>query len=767
MPWRWRPAVLIALAHAVLALALCWDLVLLGRVPYVRDVSFLYVPDFAFLAQSLAQHVWPLWNPLVDGGRPVLFGYLPDVALVALCGPLGAARAEVPLHLWWAALGASTLAYVRGRAPVAAWATGAFYAASGYVLSCGNIFPLLQGAAWAPWVVAAGLRVLERPGRRAVAALAVAAALVSGSMVAELILQAGVLIVVLGARRGDPARWGRLALAGTLSLPLAAPVLAGAWAMAVDSAREARFAPEVALSWSLHPLELPALVLPRYFGDMHTFSDVGFWGQGVFWHGYPYFLSVYLGPIVLMLALLGWSPRLVLLALAGLVAALGAHGPLGPVMAAALGALHIRVPSKFLLLTVVAIALMAGDGLERAALRRPRPWVLVPGTLLALAGVALAAWPDASVHLLARAAHILSDPRAVFVVWTEWPGAMVRSGVLTLLAGVALWRGGRMTAVAALAGVADLFVAGAALDPSAPPSFYQLRAPVRAVVEQARREGAFRWFSYGAAAGAPLVWSADVVARNVDRPLFAIEVQSLLPRTQALLGLEGAFDEDRTGFAPRGSALTLDERRPARFRAVYPRLRLGNVRWVLGYGPLPEDLVAARAEVPQPEVREPLRLFELRDPLPRAFWVPAAEVLADRGAVTARAAGDDFDARRVVLLEHAPPPPAVSGVRVDGEPVVSYQRVDPHTVRLDCATPPGFIVVLDGYNPGWRAQDRGGEVPLLRSDGRYWALPTAGGSRTIEVRFRPSWRMPSLVLAAVGLAAVAGLAARERRTSAG
>ena len=86
-----------------------------------------------------------------------------------------------------------------------------------------------------------------------------AAALVSGSMVAELILQAGVLIVVLGARRGDPARWGRLALAGTLSLPLAAPVLAGAWAMAVDSAREARFAPEVALSWSLHPLELPAV----------------------------------------------------------------------------------------------------------------------------------------------------------------------------------------------------------------------------------------------------------------------------------------------------------------------------------------------------------------------------------------------------------------------------------------------------------------------------------------------------------------------------
>ena len=93
----WRVAAAVAAAHAILVLILCWDMVLFGRVPYVRDVLFLYVPDFAFLAQSLAQRVWPLWNPLIDGGRPVLFAYLPDVALVGLLGPLGAARAEIPL----------------------------------------------------------------------------------------------------------------------------------------------------------------------------------------------------------------------------------------------------------------------------------------------------------------------------------------------------------------------------------------------------------------------------------------------------------------------------------------------------------------------------------------------------------------------------------------------------------------------------------------------------------------------------------------------
>src|SRR6185436_19324328 len=57
----WRGAAAVAVAHAVPVIALCWDMVLLGHVPYVRDVLFLYVPDFAFLARSLAQRVWPLW----------------------------------------------------------------------------------------------------------------------------------------------------------------------------------------------------------------------------------------------------------------------------------------------------------------------------------------------------------------------------------------------------------------------------------------------------------------------------------------------------------------------------------------------------------------------------------------------------------------------------------------------------------------------------------------------------------------------------------
>jgi hypothetical protein len=730
----WRGAALVAVAHALLVLVLCWDMVFLGRVPYLRDVLFLYVPDFAFLAQSLAQHVWPLWNPLVDGGRPVLFAYLPDVALVGLLGPLGAARAEMPLHLWWGAAGASALAHTRGRGSTGVWATGAFYAASGYVLSCGNVFPLLQAAAWAPWVIAAALVVGRGEGRRPIVALAFCAALQVGSLAAELIVQTGVLILVLGAGRIRGRGWARLAAAGVLAATLAAPVLLGARAMAADTGREAGFSKEVTLSWSLRPAELPALALPRYFGDMHTFSDAGYWGQGLFENGYPYFLSTYLGLVVLMLAVAGASPRLVLLALAGLAVALGAHGPLGPIVAAGLGALHVRVPSKFLLTTVIAVVLMAGEGLDRSVAERRRWWIVLPGLALCLAGLLLRAFPDTIAVALGHLASVFRDPRAQLVVRSGWPDDFLRAGLLAALGGFALWRGGRTAALAAAAGVADLLLAGATVDPAVPPSFYSLRPPLRAVVDEARSEGVFRWFSYGAAVTTRLDWRADVIARNRDRALFEIELQSLTPRTQELLGLEGAFDEDRTSFAPRGSTLTPDERRPARFREIYPRLRGANVRWILGYEPLPEDLVRLRAAAPQPEVRQPLQVFEILDPLPRAFWAPTVEALEN-------------------------------GERAAADAVLSYERVDPHTVRLRGATPPGFIAVLDGYDAGWRARRDGVEVPLRRV-GRHWALATPGGTQTIEVRFQPRWLLPSLVLAGAGLAAAGALGLRPSRAAA-
>jgi hypothetical protein len=297
---------------------------------------------------------------------------------------------------------------------------------------------------------------------------------------------------------------------------------------------------------------------------------------------------------------------------------------------------------------------------------------------------------------------------------------------VALGAGLALARGGRLVALAGLLAVLDLVRVNGELNPSAESRFYDLQPAVARAVEAARREGPYRWFSYGVAHSPPLHWSAAVAARDSDAWLFYLDRQALMPRTHVIDGLEGAFDIDRMGLAPEGSTLPVAEASPTLFRRHHERLRLANVRWVLSFHPLPDDLVSLRDEIRFDAVGEPLRLYELRDPLPRAFFVP------------------DLDG-----------PLAPAGPRV------SYEGVGPHAVVLQATTPPGYLVVLDGHHPDWAAEDPSGPVPLLRAGTRYRAVPTPGGDRRFTLRYRPRWRAPALALAAVGALCTLALGARR------
>jgi hypothetical protein len=92
-------------------------------------------------------------------------------------------------------------------------------------------------------------------------------------------------------------------------------------------------------------------------------------------------------------------------------------------------------------------------------------------------------------------------------------------------------------------------------------------------------------------------------------------------------------------------------------------------------------------------------------------------------------------------------------------PDVRYEYVDAHTVRIHARTPPGFVIVLDGYHPDWTAQDESrSPVPVLRANGRYRAIPTDGGVHVFTLRYRPRWRGPALAALAAGLVAAVALA---------
>ena len=118
-------------AHAAVVVILFADVLFLGRLPYLRDVSTYYYPDYVFAASALRHGVWPLWNPTADAGAPFLMAYPVDLLMLAGLGARRTLMLSPPLHVWLGMCGATALAHELGWRPRAAWLSGAVYGLSG------------------------------------------------------------------------------------------------------------------------------------------------------------------------------------------------------------------------------------------------------------------------------------------------------------------------------------------------------------------------------------------------------------------------------------------------------------------------------------------------------------------------------------------------------------------------------------------------------------------------------------------------------------
>lgn len=701
-----------------------------GKVLYFRDLSTYFAPQFAFAHSALRAGVWPLWNPLVNTGEPFLLVYPVDLVLVWVGGALAPLGVGAALHLLWALLGGSVLARTLGLGPVPAFLVGAVYGLGGFCLATVNLLPLFQAAAWAPWVLAALVAADQEPRPRRFAILAVVAAVQATTLGGEIVIQTGLVgLVLVGGRRLalDRRRLAGFAAALGLSLLLAAPAILGVRALVQGTARSQGFSSSEVLAYSVHPVAAAEMVLPRFLGDPQAFTDRDFWGRAYSPTGFPYLITVYLGlPALVVASLARGRRRLVVLAVVGLLLALGRYGPLALLPDSL--SLPFRAPPKLLFMAHVAVALLAGFGLQRGVETPPsraRLLLAVPGALLLGAGLVLLAWPEAVHQALAWMAPPLGDSRGLVAAREVWPSLWVPSGVLALAAGLALARGRSLAWAATLLVALDLLIVNGATNRLTPSSFYELRPDVAALIQKAD-DDLRRWFSYGVARTPGLAFEASMAGAPSDVWLYYLDRQSLLPRTPALDGLEGALDVDRTGWSRPGATLTHEEATPERFREHHDRLRQAGVGWALSFRPLPEDLVVQRGEVKLPEIVSPLRLYELRRPLRRAYWVPG------RGG----GGGPGRDGR------------------------VDYRRLDPHTVLVKASTPPGLLVVLDGHHPDWAAEDRSGPIRLQEGPGGSLVVPTAGGDREITLRFRPGWPRLAFILAGLGFLGVIALARR-------
>jgi uncharacterized membrane protein YfhO len=79
---------------------------------------------------------------------------------------------------------------------------------------------------------------------------------------------------------------------------------------------------------------------------------------------------------------------------------------------------------------------------------------------------------------------------------------------------------------------------------------------------------------------------------------------------------------------------------------------------------------------------------------------------------------------------------------------------------------PAHLVVLDAWDPGWRASVDGVAAPVRRANFAFRAVPVTPGRHLVELRYRPRSVFAGLAVSAattLALLLFLGVGARRRR----
>ena len=798
-----RPAVLrhpTALAAiAALALALYPRAVFRGEAFYERDVHLVWHAQVEAFVRSIAAGSWPVWNPFLSFGQPLLANphaqvLYPFTWLTLLLPPWTVYTLFVVAHTAFAGAGLYLLAQRLGVSRRGALVSAACWIASGPFLSLANMWIQLGGASWIPWVLLGASHALES-GRAGPALLwggAAALQLFAGSPDMSVFTAGACAAWTLWALR--PRARGlapaRVLAAAAIACAFAVALSAALWLPALELTRHSgRWSLENAARavWSVDPRGLAEVLSPVPLTDLPISAAL----RGRLYDGgVPLVHALYLGVGALALvaaAAAGPAPRARAFAWALLVGAtvfaLGRHTPLYEMAVALVPPLRVlRFPSKAMALVSLAWAVLAGVGLDRWWATDPLPsrrWlaaVVGPLAALAAAGAALA-WVMRT-HPEVFAAALLpgaSGADALAHAPLRIAGTAAVAALLAAAGVIRLRRPVSAPAVAVIvAGLAllDLAAAGIGINPTVPVAFYKLRPPILDVV---RQDDLSRLFVYrypfgpaspaGSGADDPYTIARYPPALSFDAArTLAIRLYAT-PPVGGCWDLFGSYEPDLIGLYAAPVARLVGWMEHAESTPAYSRfLRLGAVRYVSAlrrHGGL-EDLEAS-AVLPSLLAR-PILLLEVPGTLPRTYAVGTARA-ADGEEARRLLTDPGFDPTREVV---APDVAEDAGPAFSGRSrVVSFR---PDRVRLEAElSDPGIVVLVDAYDPGWKVTVDGRPAPLLRANTAFRGVKVPAGRHVIEQVYRPSTVLLGLgisaaaVLVAAATCVASRTPARERR----
>ncbi len=729
-----------------------------GVAPALGDLADFFWPMKGYTAARWPSGV-PLWNPLSGCGEPWLAqlqtgvfypGDLPFF-LPGAIGPL----LGIALHLAIAASGMAAWLSLLGTSRAGALLGASVFAGGGAFLSLALVYNNFETAAFLPWLFLSA-RHAARGGSPAGLAAAFALSFLGGEPALAVAGATGAALLALATRRDDPpgatpsrSPLPRLASGLLLGATLTAAAALPFFEYAASSGRLEGVTRAEALARPVGTSDLLDVVLPP--SDALTRSPSA--GRG------GYLATLALSPLVLVLAAgagagLAAKPRLLvaltLLALLGLLLALGANGGLLPFLWDAGVARGVRFPARWFVLTQLALAGLAGAGLDGWLYGRLLGW---PKGRESEDGAR--ASPPAAVRL--APAVLFGAGTAALLGAGAWAGRM--TGLPAWAALGAAGAGALLLASVRAAGRPDPRLAGAALValvavplPLASAGVFApapLGRPLSAVAELAGAPGrVFPVVSDGAllaalAREAGGAWSRSSVARAHA----ALAGYSNLP-----LGLSSAASPSPIG-NPRRTRLLGAALSGGNAEAI---LSLVDVRHVVS--PFPTTIPGARLERRDAGVL----VYALSRGEGRVFFARSAREADDEEAFRALVA-PEFDPESVVLL--APPAGPLPAPRAGkGFSVARVAKDAPEALTVNTeSSEAGYLVLTRSYDRGWEARLDGADVPLSRADLALSAVLLPAGAHRLDLVYRPASFRAGAALSVASLVVLAGLVLAGQR----
>ncbi len=717
-----------------------WPVVLEGR-SFPREGGDLWgqlYPVWAFVASQVRRGIFPLWDPLLSAGDPIIsegqYGLLnplnwplflfspPPITLVLLRGMVGLFLAGLGTYLY-------LTRSPRWRLTTGAGLVGgiAYMLSDPFIVHLGH--PQLNDAmAWLPWSLLGVDWSLSAPSWRAAG---------WGGLPLALMVLAG---------HGQASLYGLLAV-GLYALWLILAQRAHHSGQAVETlARTLGRVMLVALvGFALSaPMTLPGLErLPRtmralvpaelrrgYEFSLALLADnlaPGFHGRGAaLWWGGDRVETSYIGAVAFYLALWGIVARprkaLFWVGLGGvaLLFACGYRGHIYPLVAHWPLFADSWKTARAVFITAFALALLAALGTDAllAALerRRGRKWLCFP-VCVALSGAVLW-WAGASSTPLPGVPGGQPTATAKLGLRTggEWALGLA---MLVLFGGAALRAGGRWKRRVLHAGVLLLLVGelvvvmAPRVDTDTVPPIVNFDHP-EALAFLRSDTG---WFRVDTDRHARQLWS---------------------PEQMQIQGFETV-----QGSGNPMALYTSEQFYWAQPSAGAPGYRLLGIKYIVvpkGAPPGADGIWPVFTDDETVDIHLNTRA------LPRVWLVYRTESVADFGAAFRRVSSDEFQPEEVAVVEDGP---QLNGT---GQGRIEVGRYSPNEVILTVQTDTTALLVLsDVHYPGWHAELDDAPVPLYRADANFRGVLIPSGEHRVRMYFLPRSFLAGLGLLALGV----------------